>query len=135
MGEAKKCSIDAVVGIPDEGGLCTAVQLIVRGNPVLIFGSGLHAAVLENYLSLHRIPFAFTFDEEMRAHNIKQKVLYRSGRDYQLVGAGRALVNIRDRKIEFFGDSAGYEIGIDEEHLHIVASMCRGWEFERTDKY
>ncbi len=128
-------TIDLVVGIPDEGGSCTVIQLVVRRNPVLVFGSGLHAAVLDGYLSSRGIPYAFTFDEEFKAFGIKQKVPYKSGRDYELVGAGEALVGVRDRRIELFGSSLGYKIGINEEHLRDVASRCKDWKFEKTDRY
>lgn len=128
-------TIDSVVGMPDEGGSCTVIQLVVRKNPVLVFGSGLHAAVLDGYLSSRGIPFAFTFDEEFKAFGIEQKVPHRSGRNYELVGAGQALVNVRNKEVELFGSSLGYEIGINEEHLRDVASRCIDWRFEKTDRY
>lgn len=122
-----------VANLPTEEGLFTVIQLIVRGKPVLVFGLNGHAATLEDYLSSHGIPFAYTFDEEFRAFGIEQKVPYVKGRDYELVGAGQALVYVEDKRVELGGVSLGYGIGINEEHLHDVSELCKDWRFENVE--
>lgn len=129
-------SIDTVVDLPAKDGLFTVIQLFVKGKPVLVFGLNGHAATLEDYLSSHGISFAYTFDEEFRAFGVEQKVPYVKGRDYELVGAGEALVDVEEKRVELGGVSLGYGIGINEKHLGGISKLCKDWRFEKVgDKF
>ncbi len=124
---------------PAESGEYKVIQLEVDGKPYLCFGkTNQKSNTMESFSELHV--------------NILASFLKASGREvpmmldgcsfvpelesewYKVYGAGRAEINVEQKKASFFGKSAGYGIYIAEEHLSLVKPLLPDWTLVKAEK-
>ena len=94
-----------------------ALQLYIKDTPHLVIcnGNRYHHQSLQELLKREQIPFdSKSFGR--RGRGPKQK-----GNQYQLVGAGYAIIN--PHKIHLHNESEGYRIGINKEHAEKINEL------------
>jgi len=104
-----------------ESGMYKVVQLLIDGKPNLAFGDTNHGDILANFLKKFGIDFKVL---ENRLHEMSPAI---EGERYKVLGAGRAAVNTESKKAYFWEKSAGYGIGISEEHVNEIRKLYSDW--------
>lgn len=107
-------------GWPQEDGFYKVVQVVIGRQPYLVFGKRyageedvereLHKDIFAKLLSLKDIP--------IEGFNI---IPSRKGLNYELVGAG--VMQKKGNTYWYSGESAGYGIGINKQHLTAIQAL------------
>ena len=94
-----------------------AIQIYVQGKPILVLGnlSEFHKQTLECFLNEQEIPYEKNENDMPSEKN-----------EYYTV-AGMGLMNYIDNKMQIYGASTDYNLGINKKHLLEIKSL--------TDKY
>jgi hypothetical protein len=108
--------------LPEDEGLYKVVQGYLDEIPFLLFGQGGgHALILEKFLLKKDLDF------QRRPDNTPKK----EGREYRVCGMGEVTIlsyGLR-KKANFTGESFGYELKIDPEHLEKILGSISDFEF------
>ena len=110
-----------------EEGMAKALQLYLKGEPILVFGSNetKHADMLESILTNHGIPFE---KQNLFGPEFGPKP---KESNYELAGASWATVGEGGARL--WGDSFGYGIGPNEEHAEQFRTNNPGFILEIRD--
>jgi hypothetical protein len=53
-----------------------------------------------------------------------------NGKDYKVIGMGKAKVDVENKSSSFYGKSLDYEIGIDQTHLDKIKELESDWKIK-----
>jgi hypothetical protein len=124
----KSLDIPSVI-FPNESGIYKHIQVTIRGKDLLRFEltAYIHGEMLENLLKTCGVEFQYkrVSDEEI--------IPLKKGVDYELVGAGRAKINLENRSCEFYKFSHHYQIRTNEAHLERINKNIMGWDMKKIE--
>lgn len=107
-------ALDQVVGLDEPAdnylNYYSVVQLYFEDKPYLLVGgfdSSGHSIVLSDWLKSSGV-----------------------SKNYRVCGAGIANVDNEEKYVRFFGESKGWGIGIDKEHLMKIRELLPDWKLD-----
>lgn len=131
-------TIDDKVILPEKDGCYKAILVDIDGALYVRCGdeqnrNRFHGEILQRLLDEKRVSYQ-TFRSPVGRDGDHIDIPKVAGERYKAIGMGTVEINLDSRKIEFWGESASYQIGF-EEVIGILQGILPGWEVSHIDIY